>query len=274
MLTNSTVMWSRPRGNGNSILTVYDSYYDCAYDAYITSQSIELPDLFDGLGRLNIPANSFCAVRAFNHVTWGDPGAKNDGAEERRTKVYSELEISGSGNLLVTNGVSGRYFEVIMQSSRNTCTGRLKVDSPEGDDAKLYFADGANWAGTVVAGNVSLTNLTGGAAAANVDFGTLDLAGDFQIRVWTDNDGSIVTNDMLNVGTYVNNGGRLAPISAADGEAFAPAGRIVVGKINKDSPSLPTAIRGWSVKTLDVLGDDANYLLTLKPSSGLQIILR
>ena len=208
-------------------------------------------------------------IKSVDIYTGGGHYTSND----RHAKM-ANIPFSGTGDVVVTNGVPADPFTVTMVNGENTATGSIRVDKVEGDaETALYFADGANWAGTVVAGNVSLTNLTDGAAAANVDFGMLDLVGNFPIRVWTDSEGSIETNDMLKVGTYVNNGGRLAPISAADGEAFTAAGRIIVGKIGKDSP-LPTAARGWSVRTSEILGDDANLLLTLKPSSGLQVILR
>ena len=192
---------------------------------------------------------------------------------DRHVKM-ANVPFTGTGDVVITNSVPAYPFTVTLVNGASTATGSIRVDKVDGDaETALFFANGANWAGTVVAGNVSLTNLTDGAAAANVDFGMLNLVGNFPIRVWTDSEGSIETNDMLKVGTYVNNGGRLAPISAADGEAFTAAGRIVVGKIGKDSP-LPTAARGWSVRTSEILGDDANLLLTLKPSSGLQVILR
>ena len=262
-------MWSRPDGNGNSKLTVYDSYYDCAYDAYITSQMHEgeylfLPDLFVGLGELNIPENSFCAVRALDHVTWGDAGQKNDGAEERRCKVYSELEISGDGDLIVTNGVIGRYFEVIMQSEKNTCTGNLKVDSPDGYDAKLYFADGANWAGTVTAGNVALTNLVDSAAACTNRFGTLDLAAGttFPIRVWKTG-GVIVAHDGLNVDSYDNNGGKIVLVPMD--EELKPGDSFILGTIDDDSS--PAFAGRWE-------GRNENGSLKVKYSSGLTVIMR
>ena len=265
VLTNSTVMWSRPVGNGNSKLTVYDSYYDCAYDAYITNQMHQgeylfLPDLFDGLGELNIPENSFCALRALNHVTWD----ANDNAPERRCKVYSELEISGAGDLIVTNGVSGRYFEVIMQSADNTCTGTLRVDSPEGYDAKLYFADGANWAGTVTAGNVALTNLVDSAAACTNTFRTLDLAAGttFPIRVWKTG-GVIVAHDGLNVGSYVNHGGKIVLVAMV--EELAPGDSFILGTVGDDSK--PAVGGKWESRA-------ENGVLKVKYSSGLTIILR
>ena len=265
VLTNSTVMWSRPVGNGNSKLTVYDSYYDCAYDAYITNQMHQgeylfLPDLFDGLGELNIPENSFCVLRALDHVTWD----ANDNAPERRCKVYSELDISGAGDLIVTNGVSGRYFEVIMQSAKNTCTGNLKVDSPDGYDAKLYFADGANWAGTVTAGNVALTNLVDSAAACTNTFGTLDLAAGttFPIRVWKTG-GVIVAHDGLNVGSYANNGGKIVLVAMA--EELAPGDSFILGTVGDDSK--PAVGGKWESRS-------ENGILKVKYSSGLMVILR
>lgn len=265
VLTNSTVMWSRPVGNGNSKLTVYDSYYDCAYDAYITNQMHQgeylfLPDLFDGLGELNIPENSFCVLRALDHVTWD----ANDNAPERRCKVYSELDISGAGDLIVTNGVSGRYFEVIMQSAKNTCSGTLRVDSPEGYDAKLYFADGANWAGTVTAGNVALTNLVSGASASTNTFNRLALAAGttFPIRVWKTG-GVIVAHDGLNVGSYANNGGKIVLVAMA--EELAPGDSFILGTVGGDSR--PAVGGKWESRS-------ENGILKVKYSSGLTVILR
>ena len=157
-----------------------------------------------------------------------------------------------------------------MQGGLNTCSGNLSVSSPENYDAKFFFADGANWAGTVVAGNVALTNLTDGAATAT--FGTLDLAADFNIRVWTEN-GVVVTNDMVNVGEYRSNGGRLSIEPMTEGLEFAAGEKIVVGKIAKASPN-PAVKAGWCVKRLPIDGDDANELLVAKKGIGLQLILR
>ena len=263
ILTNSTVMWSHPAGNGNGMLTVYDSYYDCAYDAYAPGLGYTLPDLFAGFGIVRIPAGAFCAIRAKNHVTWDT----NDDATERRCKVDSELDISGAGDLIVTNGVSGRYFEVIMQSAKNTCTGNLKVDSPDGYDAKLYFANGANWAGTVVAGNVALTNLVEAAAPSTNSFGKLALAAgtELKLRVWKTN-GAITAHDGLNVGEYVNNGGRITLVEMD--EPFGVGDKFVLGTIGENSPVLPIMSKPWRVVR------DGEGNLVAKASSGLTIILR
>lgn len=271
ILTNSTVMWSRPNGNNNGKMTVYDSFYDCAYDAYAPANNATLPDLFKGLGVLDIPVGFFCGIRAKDHVTWG----ANDDAPERICKIDSGMRFAGGGDLVVSNAVSGRRFEVTMQSGDNSCTGTVSVASPEGFDAKLLFADGANWAGTVVAGNISLTNLTDGVAAAAVSFGALDLAAgeSFPLRVWAHSGPQ--TNDVINVGRYVNGGGELAPLpmDGAEDEKLAGGTNIRVGTIGKASP-LPIVPSRWRAVRAPIEGDDANDELILKVRVGLTIIVQ
>ena len=191
---------------------------------------------------------------------------------DRHTNM-ANVPFSGTGDVVITNGVPEYPFTVTMVSGANTATGSIKVAKVEGDaETALFFADGANWAGTVVAGNVSLTNLTDGAAAATATFGSLDLAADFNIRVWTEN-GVIVTNDMVNVGEYQSHGGRLSMEPMTEGLEFAAGDKIVVGKIAKASPN-PAVKAGWCVKRLPIDGDDANELLVAKKGIGLQVILR
>ena len=264
VLTNSTVMWTRPTGNYNGVMTVFDSFYDCAYDAYAPAQGQTLPDLMKGLGALNIPEGAFCAIRAKDHVTWD----ANDDATERICKIDSRTKFTGAGDLVVSNSVAGRYFEVTMQSGENTCTGTLTTCSPENFNAKFYFADGANWAGTVVAGNVALTNLTDGASAATATFGTLDLAVDFPVRVWKTG-GVVTTNDVLNVDSYTG----AATIALVEmGEALVPGDKFVLGKI-KSTGGLPKVGRHFSVKA--GVPDENGYCdVTAKYSQGFQVIIR
>ena len=267
VLTNSVVQWSRPTGNGNSVMTVYDSYYDCAYDEYAPSQGQTLPDLLKGLGVLNIPAGTFFSIRGQSDVTWGENGS----GTERTCKIDSAVKFAGGGDLRIENAESGKYFAVIMQGGLNTCSGNLSVSSPENYDAKFFFADGANWAGTVVAGNVALTNLTDVATAATATFGTLDLAADFPIRVWKDN--GVYTADAINVGAFVAHGGKLSPVMMSDGEDFDKGDSFVVGKIAKGA-TLPAVATGWAIKARPIDGDDANDEIVLKSGVGFQIIIR
>ena len=272
VLTNSTVMWTRPTGNKRGVMTVYDSFYDCQYDAYSPGNPYSLPDLLRGLKVLNIPEGAYCGIRAKDHVTWG----LNASASERFAKIDSEVSIAGAGDLVISNAVQNRYFEVIMQSSVNTCTGRLTTYSPQGFDSKLFFADGANWAGTVVSGNVALTNLSEEAEtpAASVKFAKLDLAADFPVRVWRNEDGTLVS-DTLNVGEYLDSGakgGKIALVAMFDGE-FAPRESFVLGTISKGT-QLPPVGRGWTAKSAEIEGDDENVMVRLERNSGFAIIIR
>ena len=75
----------------------------------------------------------------------------------------ANVPFAGTGNVTVTNGAPAYPFTVTMVTGANTATGSIKVNKVAGDaETALYFADGANWAGTVIAGNVALTNLTDG----------------------------------------------------------------------------------------------------------------
>ena len=267
----SKVEFYRTAGNNNAVMSFSNSIY-CVHRPNIYHDNNgtiydSKNEPFKGLGAVTLAEGSTLTFSTHNGYYF-----KDDSGD--RVVALADVPITGGGSVALSNA-NVNVFGVIVKNGANTASGTASVVDPASGigATTLYFSDGANWAGTVVAGNVSLTNTTDGTAAATATFGALDLAADFPIRVWTDSEGSIVTNDMLKVGTYVNNGGRLAPISAADGEVFTAAGRIVVGKIGKDSP-LPTAARGWSVRTSEILGDDANLLLTLKPSSGLQVILR
>ena len=89
--------------------------------------------------------------------------------------------------------------------------------------------------------------------------------------MWSDGAGGFA-GDTVDVGLYVNGGGRLTPVNMT-GAAFAFGDTIVVGKIAKTSP-LPRAARGWYAEMRPIVGDDNNGLLVLIRGKGLQVILR
>ena len=220
-------------------------------------------DLLRGFGSARLDGDLF--IQSINIGT----GSVN---WDRHTKM-ANVPFTGTGDVVITNGVPEYPFTVTMVSGANTATGSIKVDKVEGDaETVLFFADGANWAGTVVAGNVSLTNTTDGTAAATATFGALDLASEFNIRVWKEN-GNIVTNDMVNVGRYENNGGKLVPTMMTDDVDFTIGEMITIGKIAKASPN-PALKVGWSAKRFAIDGDNENEILVAKKGVGLQLILR
>ena len=197
--------------------------------------------------------------------------------------VEVESPISGAGDVVVTNTWDGKGLKMVFSNGSNTCTGTLAAHDCEGTaTAAIWFADGANWAGTVVAnGNVRLVDSIGASewygsasyedANVTVTFGAVDLQSDFPVRVW--NDGGVLANDTLNVGVYVNNGGRLVPTMMTEGAEFANGDRFVVGRIGKSSP-LPKTRVGWIAKRKAIAGDDAYDALVLEKGVGFQIILR
>ena len=192
---------------------------------------------------------------------------------DRHVKM-ADVPFSGTGDVTVTNGVPAYPFTVTMVNGANTATGSIKVAKADGDsETALYFANGANWAGTVVAGNVSLTNLTDGATTASVTFGSISLPSDtaFPVRAWSDGAGGF-ENDTVDAGQYDNGGGRLTPICMTSGVTFAPGDTIVVGKMAKTSP-LPRAARGWFAEVKPIEGDDDNVQLVLVRGKGLQVIV-
>jgi len=220
-------------------------------------------DLLRGFGSARLDGDLF--IQSINIGT----GSVN---WDRHTKM-ANVPFTGTGDVVITNGVPAYPFTVTMVNGANTATGSIKVDKVDGDaETALFFADGANWAGTVVAGNVSLTNTTDGTAAATATFGALDLASEFNIRVWKEN-GNIVTNDMVNVGRYENNGGKLVPTMMTDDVDFTIGEMITIGKIAKASPN-PALKVGWSAKRFAIDGDNENEILVAKKGVGLQIILK
>ena len=149
-------------------------------------------DLLQGFGSARIESESTMTVCPLD---WGIGNTD----WERRAK-FANIPLTGTGDLVVSNGAPTKVFTVTVMNGANTCTGVAKVVPPivsEGEAAAetaLVFADGANWAGTVVAnGYVSLTNLS---EAAAVTFGKVKLTAALPLRVWRGEDGAVV-NDTI-----------------------------------------------------------------------------
>lgn len=191
---------------------------------------------------------------------------------------YIDSPFTGSGNVVITNTWSdAKTCAPRFASPNSTCTGKIMAVACDGKaKAELYFAHGANWAGTVVAnGLLKITNYEGTTEnnnPASVTFGALDLQADFPVRVWRGEDGKL-TGDTLNVGTYLNNGGKLVPTMMTEGGEFVPNDKIVVGKVSKNAV-LPEVSSGWRVILKAIEGDGENCLLTIKRGSGLMVIVR
>ena len=262
----------RTSGNGNGVMAVSNAIYQI-YIPWITNDVFAVETVnqpFAGLGAVKTANNTTLTFSTRNRVFW-DSGQFFDESGDR-VVTLADVPITGGGSIVVSNA-NANVFGVIVQSGANTATGTASVTAPAAGlgATTLYFADGANWAGTVVAdGNVVLTNLTDGASSTSVTFGSLDLTENFPIRVW--NNAGTLANDKINVDAYVANGGKLTPV-LVNGDVWPSGTSFEVGKIAKGA-ELPPLAKNWvaSVKSID--NDDDYDMLCLRYFKGTQIILR
>ena len=207
---------------------------------------------------------------------------KFDSSSSSPTKhtIMLESPITGGGDVIVTNIWSGKTMMPVVSTNANTCTGRIEAFecAEKNAKAKVYFQDGANWAGTVVAnGRMEIADkFTGPDAAHNspvtVTFAALDLQADFPIKVWK-NEGEATTNDTLNVDRYVNSGGKLVPEMATDGAEFVMGDKIRLGKIKRGA-ELPSFARGWILSIAPIDGDEEFDILSASFGRGFMVIVR
>lgn len=252
-------------GNGEASLYIVNDGEWTIPKLYLYGSNYQFSPVLQGFDVAIVEEDSVFRIVGRNE------GACNTGSwHEWDRRLTVDAGIGGYGDVLVTNAVAGNSMEIIVTSPLNTCEGAIRCEGA--NNCSLLFADGANWDGTVVAGNVSLTNLNGSARAASVDFGRLDLSADFPVRVWRGADGTLA-NDTLNVGAYLNNGGRIAPVMMTEGDAFAFGDKIVLGKVRKGAP-LPHVAWGWTVTAEEIEGDGDHVQLILARGRGFMIIVR
>ena len=195
------------------------------------------------------------------------------GSEWDRYMTLADKPIKGGGDFVMTNGVPGRGFAATIVCGRNTATGSASV-APSAGPTALFFNDGANWAGTVVAGNIALTNLTAAANPATVTFATLNLAGEFPVRIM--DNGGIHTNDVVNISTALTGAGTIKPIvqpglRLSGGETFVMGTCPATGV---DTSSLQAHVtRNWELLSEDAGSGKVRLLLKYMPC-GLIISIR
>ena len=189
-----------------------------------------------------------------------------------RDFMVAATPIAGAGNLFVTNTTPASSYSVTFQGGMNTATGTLAGD----ENSLICFADGANWAGTVVAnGNVALTN---GAEAASVTFGALRLeSGTFPIRLWLDAENGYTVDHLNITGSGIDcAGGRFELVP--QGDYTLPRGTSVyLGRWAKAAvPSGAVRFNGAVMQFLaaDVDGEPSRSDVYLRALSGFIITIR
>ena len=262
--------WYKGHGQNKGVIRFADGYMDC-FKGYWWGWG-NRAHIFNYMVGIDVPQGKTMTFRGVSDKMYSNDGRYN-------LTMMLESPFAGGGNIFVTNTWNGKLLMPVVMSGANSCTGRIEALQCKGTAlAKVYFQNGANWAGTVVAnGRMEIADTFTGATATHnspvaVSFGALDLQADFPVKVWKP-DGEPMTNDTLNVGTYLNNGGALVPELATDGAEFSIGDSFVVGKIAKDG-ALPRVPAGWVAKKQAIDGDDANDDLILKRGMGLQVLVR
>ena len=226
-------------------------------------------DLLDSLDVVEIQDGKTLLLKGID-PTFFDNGPNN-------LKFLLTSPFTGSGNIVIANTRSNQTMMPVVMSGENTNTGTIEVllPSAENKESYLYFQNGANWAGRVVAnGRMEIVDKVTGStythdSPVTVNFAKLDLQADFPVKVWKDENGKITGNDVLNVGAYINNGGSLVPTLADEGE-FVLGDKIVVGEIGDSSP-LPCVAKGWTASRKMI---DGKSMLVLSKGVGFLMIVR
>ena len=260
---NSYVAFWEWVGNGNTVARIEDSFimvgqlYRVKAEQGIDSRWRQMP-LFEGFKSIEVPEGKTMWVTATN--IWRGAGHWDLVHDWDRVTKFGP-PITGGGNVSVTNalvGTQSKYsMTAIVTNSENTATGLATAEPPSPAGAKSYllFADGANWAGTVVAnGRVGLTNLTAEAAApVLVTFGTMLFETNFPVRLWKSE--GVTTNDVINITGGVSGGYGFVP-ELMDGYAPVPGDAFTLGAYPAGA-ALPklNASHKWRLELVDPDGE-------------------
>ena len=265
----SLLNWS---GSGKNTAYIDDVLLEIGY--LRSAKTFGLIDgVFNGLKSVEI-RNLFTIAAADVDRANGNKQSVKD-VENWNRWVRIGPPLTGTGSIAVSNELSGAHavysMTVVVTNGENTATGEAKVlPTDTGAPAYLAFADGANWAGTVVAdGNVSLTNLTDGASAASVAFGSLRLDSDFPIRVWKTG-GAIVANDRIDISTAITGNGRIVLVGVD--ERIVAGDRIELGIIPTNA-TLPV-LKGGTLGTEAIPDDPDHVRLIAIYGKGMILLLR
>ena len=253
------------KGNGNGVFVASNGCWCVdSLPTFSTSSNPRPPNddarnwvsnAFSGFASVRIDPDSVLYLKSdnvFNMTQWN-----------RYTQI-SDIPMTGTGGLVLTNGVPGYGFAATLVNGANTATGRLSV-VPAADPTTFFFNDGANWAGTVQGDeNIAFTNLTDSAAPATVSFAALDLVGAMPIRFWRGSSG-VITNDMVNLSTALSRsaGGCIKPVKMS-GE-LQPGEILHVGRYpaSAGTPESNFCARKWA-PLVEATDDPAVVTLCLR----------
>ena len=220
--------WYKLNGSNKGSIRVANGFFDCWKSQWW------------GWGNRNHLFNNLTAVEIVEGATMTFRGVPKKMGTNNDDLRYFELEapFTGGGDLFFTNTWAGTTMEPTLYRADNACTGTLLV-APDSDTAKVrvHFANGANWAGTVVFnGNVDMLPIdTNHASETNsamtATFGRVKLTSALPLRVWREEGGSI-TNDTITLksGFVVEEGDAgIVELVAQDGFELAVGEAVALG---------------------------------------------
>lgn len=265
----SFVYLGRQQGNDKARITVEDGIWDCFYTHWWGADRLQW--IFNHAKEVYVPADKTLKIRLVSARFGGDQGTR-DGYYP-----MSWTPIVGEGNVVVANGCSNT-FRLEMESAANTCTGTISVDEGQQKN-KLFFEDGAVWAGKVVfTDRVSIGKSTWQDKSSNeyqtpanvksdepatVTLGAIELVSDFTIRLWG-KDG--LRNDTVNItGEGWSGTGKLL-FAVQDDYAVQATDKWIIGTAPKGI-SLPAIAGKWKLVTENDAADDAKMLVVLMPET-------
>lgn len=229
----------RTTGNGNGVFAASNAVITVhvpIIDEDVTGSSgtkhyCNTNVVFEGFSSVSLATNSTMTITTRNSSSSYSRFTDNSGD---RVVSLANVPITGAGSIALSND-NVNVFGVVVRSGSNTATGSASVIPPAAGkgETTLYFADGANWAGTVTAnGHVALTNLTDATAAKTVSFGAVDMESDLVLNFY--GTAGALTNDMVNItGAGYSGTGRLelqlpADVDATPGKVY-PLGTFAGG---------------------------------------------
>ena len=262
-------------GNRKAVIAVENGYWDIPQLPKTNKDFPEVTDTrvwtIDPLHRfkeVNIRPEGKFYLRGASTL-WGD--------EWNRSMKLSNVPFTGSGDVIMTNAVSGYTLDLVLTATNNTTTGEIAAyPAADGTRATLHFNDGTAWAGTVVAGNIAMTNTYNASRPATVKFAALRLDGPMMIRVWKN--GQSVASDKVELDTAPIKGrGGFAPVPM---EGYTPqyGDSFDIGTC-PDSFEIPEedewayAVRGWKLRVIPSAEPGKATMRITRETRGLIVIL-
>lgn len=267
--------WYKLNGQDKGSIRFADGFFDCFKSRWW------------GWGNRNHLFNRLTAVEIAEGTTMTFRGVEEKMSSNDHKLDYFELEapFTGGGNLFFTNTWAGKTMEPTIYRADNTCTGTLLV-APDSDTAKVrvHFANGANWAGTVVFnGNVDMLPVDENhkketESVMTATFGKVRLVKPLELRIWRGED-KVATNDTITLkdGFIVEEGDAgIVELVPQDGFALGAGEAVTLGTFPAGAFANVTVKLGKRKLSVREYPTETEGVVTVKakPASGFRIIIR